>query len=165
MNCEHCQTLFFDYERKTLGAEAQQQLTSHLQDCAHCQAMLADLRQMNLLLDVEHAPSPQAAARFQQQLQLEKAAALSGTSKQHPAASTLWESVRQAWRRYWPSQPLAGFAYSIALLMMGFVGGQYLPARTFGFGADAGLAEQNLSRERLIQLCAVPPPQPLATIL
>lgn len=163
MNCEHYQTLFFDYERDTLNAKQRQELTAHLQGCEHCSTMLASLQQVSTLLDTQHEPSPLLAARFRERLQREAPliAPRSVAAVSEPASA--WGFVQQLWRKYWPSQPLGSFGYSLALLVIGVMGGQYLPARTFGFGADASVAEQHMSRERLIQLCAVPP-QPVATL-
>jgi anti-sigma factor RsiW len=166
MNCEHYQTLFSDYERNALGAQAAQDLSAHLQTCEHCAAMLASVQQLRQLLDIQHTPSPGAEARFRARLQREgllvppqkASAAITSGSRSFAAVMQQW------WHKYWPSQPLGAFSYSVALLVMGLAGGQYLPARSFGFGADPGqLAEQNLSRERLIQLCNVPP-QPALNI-
>lgn len=158
MNCEHCQTLFFDYERKTLTPKAEQELTAHLQGCAHCATTLANLQQVNQLLDLQHAPSPGAEARFRERLQREAQAGVQRQAALAATSSSLFGTLQHLWRKYWPAQPLGGFSYSVALLLLGLVGGQSLPPRSFGFGAEASqLSEQPFSRERLIQLCAVPP--------
>jgi anti-sigma factor RsiW len=158
MNCEHYQSLFFDYERKTLAAQAERELSAHLQDCEQCAAMLANLQQVSALLDIQHAPSPQAEARFRERLQREAQVAARNSRSTRNASASLAGMLQQFWRRYWPLQPIGGFCYSVALLLLGLAGGQYLPPRSFGFGADPGqFAEQNVTRERLIQLCAVQP--------
>lgn len=140
MLCDHAALLRVDYQRNSLSATDHAELSAHLQQCEHCQREFAAMQQMNALLDREQQPSPQARTRFLAQLQQETAAVRPGPL---------------AWlQQWWSSRPLGAFSYSAALLVAGVLSGQLLPPHSLGIGPQ--MAEVNA--ERLVQLCAVPPP-------
>jgi hypothetical protein len=110
------------------------------------------LRELQVLLDREQEPSASARSRFMAKLQQHLNEPQAVASPQ-PNRLVAWF---QSW---WPAQPIGAVSYSAALLAVGLLAGQLLPPRSLGIGMDAAqLARQDLSGERLIQLCNVPPP-------
>jgi hypothetical protein len=148
MNCTHCQSLLTDHDRNTLPAATRAEVDLHLQHCAVCAEALAALREVNRLLDVELQPSPQLRQTFLAGLRQY------GGAPSAPGHST-GSAIARLFQAWWPSRPLGAFSYSAALLLCGVLSGQLLPQALPGSGAADIAAD--IPRERLIQLCAVPP--------
>ena len=145
MNGEHVDGFLAEYERGTLPPAERLRVSLHLEHCQHCAAEYASLQQLAHLLDIEHQPSPAARSRL--------VAALAAAAPPSAALSA-WQSW---WRGFWQARPLGALSYSAGMLAVGLVVGQWLPPQSLGF-TSPWLAEQSVSADRLVQLCAVPPP-------
>ena len=145
IQCEQAQLWLAEDRPHNLTMPEQQALTQHMQGCAACAAEAAELQELQHLLAREQSPSPLARARF--------LAALQQESLHQPPVVAGGNGVATFFRSLWPSRPAWGLGYSAALLVVGLVAGQLLPPRSLGVGPQ-------LSEERLVHMCAVPPQAP-----
>ncbi|HTR00973.1 MAG TPA: hypothetical protein VMH83_13325 [Candidatus Acidoferrum sp.] len=141
--CEQARLWLAENKPQQLTTEQQQNLALHLQGCATCAEEAAAFGELQNLLAREQSPSPLARARFLAALQQQ------ASMQQQPINA----GIAGFLRALWPTRPAWSMGYSAALLVLGLVVGQLLPPRTFGVGPQ-------MSEERLIHLCAVPPKPP-----
>lgn len=149
LTCEQAAAALVDNRHGANSTANNATLDAHLAQCPACAADAAALQDLQQLLDRPLQPSPLARARFLAALRQAE------TTAGRPGLLQWLQSL-------WPARPIGSFSYSAALLLAGVLGGQLLPPHSLGIGPE--LAEQGLTPDRLVQLCAVPPP-PAGTVL
>jgi hypothetical protein len=147
MNCERIREQIPGALAGRLDRATREALVEHLESCAGCRTEVAELNAVwrgleTLKLGMDDAPDAGAKLRFQEML----AAYQAGMAAGQPAA----RKPRVTW---FPAQPVWRFAVAAGLLLLGILGGRYLPQA--GGGGNSEMAQLRGQVESLHQMVAL----------
>lgn len=120
MKCEQIAELLPDYLQENLSPEQNNVVQQHIKECAECREDVQVWQKLSLL-PVEEA-SPVSRARFEAMLQAYQ------TGRSDQRTSEFSEQKRASgWTPFeWLRSPVAGLAWSFALLAIGIFAGNYI---------------------------------------
>jgi hypothetical protein len=147
MNCERIREQIPEALAGRLEKATREALVEHLESCAACRTEVAELNAVwrgleTLKAGTDAAPDPGAKLRFQEML----AAYQAGMAAVQPA-------TRKARVSWFPEQPVWRFAMAAGLLLVGILGGRYLPQA--GGSSNPEMAQLRGQVENLHQMVAL----------
>ena len=145
MNCERIAELLPDYLRGSLEGERAHIVEQHLEACAECRDDVAVWKKMALLPSAE--PSPALRERFEGMLH-----AYQEGRAERTAVSAASPSVGRRWSFDWLRSPVAGLAWGLALLLIGFFGGNAISRNNSRSDDLAGVRAELSSMRQLVVL-------------
>ncbi len=123
MNCQRVTELFIDYQDGTLPPDEAVQMRAHLASCPTCQREWSALQEITRKLDQLPVPAPSPRLR-------ENFYALLETHRRDADAPSPFALAKSRLDRFFaallPAQPVAQFAFSLALLAAGLFAGARL---------------------------------------
>jgi hypothetical protein len=141
MKCERIAELLPDYFEGSLKHEQDDAVEEHLEACAQCRADVALWRELASL--PQEQPSPSLRVRFNAMLE-----AFEQGRRELTGAALREERVTPGWRRAnWFHMPLGGLAFSVVLLVAGFLAGRMMgtPSTPQPKSPDIAAVEAELS--------------------
>lgn len=150
MNCERFREFSADALRGALTVEGQREFDAHLAACSSCGDHYLQARRVWLDMETlpDESPSPQLRARFYQTL----AAYQQGLEHSMTYPATVVHRPNAGWLR----RPEWQVAMAAGLLLAGFLGGQWLPARHAAPKTEVGklaeLSEEVRTMRQLVTL-------------
>jgi hypothetical protein len=116
MNCEMIAELMPDFLRGNLDRTRMEVVEQHLANCAECREDVAVWKKLELLPTAE--PGPDARQRLEAMLRAYQAG-----HEARPAAAVTEPKRSRGWTFDWLRSPVAGLAWGLALLAIGYVAG------------------------------------------
>jgi HEAT repeats/Putative zinc-finger len=125
MNCERIREQIPEALAGRLDKATREALVEHLEGCAGCRTEVAELNAVwrgleTVKAGMDPAPDTGAKLRFQEML----AAYQAGMAAVQPAARPV---AKASWFAWFPASPVWQFAAAAGLLLVGVLGGHYLP--------------------------------------
>jgi HEAT repeats len=122
MQCEEVRSQFADYVIDQMQEPVRSLVSEHLTVCETCRKEAEELKSLwKRLGSIPSAePSPELESRFHIMLEAYK------HGLNHAPARNWWSGVNAWMSRWWPSQPVLQFGFSLGLLILGVVIGRQL---------------------------------------
>jgi hypothetical protein len=120
MKCEQIAGLLPDYLRGNLERERMEIVEQHLENCAECRDDVAVWRKLDQLPAAE--PSPALRERFEAMVHAYQV----GRADRPGSRAAEYERVPRRKMFYWLRSPVAGLAWGLALLAIGFFAGNWM---------------------------------------
>ena len=120
MQCEEVRSQFADYVNDQMQEPVRSLVSEHLTVCETCRTEAGELKSLwQRLGSIPSAePSPELESRFHIMLEAYK------HGLNHAPAKNWWSGLNAWMSRWWPTQPVLQFGFSLGLLILGVVIGR-----------------------------------------